>query len=61
MSTGHVEAQGTAVLRAVITRADGRVEDLGIISTTQPKWYDVKGRLLLAAMKKVGESNDLFD
>lgn len=54
MSAGEVHAEGTAVLRAVITRADGTVEDLGIISTTKPKWYDVKGHLLLAAMKKAG-------
>lgn len=54
MSSSKIEGAGTAVFRAVVTRADGTVEDLGIISTTKPRWYDIKGHRLLRAMKKAG-------
>lgn len=55
MGAVHSNGKGTAVLRATLIKADGRTLDLGVLSTTPVKWYDIKGRLILRRMKKLGE------
>lgn len=50
----HAEGKGVAVLRASVIKADGRVIDLGVIDATKPRWYEIKRRLALRALKKLG-------
>ena len=43
----QARAQNLTVVRAVITRADGTVEDLGVISTPPlPPLWDLRNRAL---------------
>jgi len=37
MGTVNTKMKGTTEISAVITRADGTVEDLGVIATNKPK------------------------
>lgn len=53
MSEANVDLRQQGVLRAVITRADGTVEDVGVISASyrnpvRQLWWTVVGRRLAA-------------
>jgi len=37
MGKVNTKMKGTTEIRAIITRADGTVEDLGVIATNKPK------------------------
>jgi hypothetical protein len=54
VTTSRVTGNGIGVVRAVITRADGTIEDLGVISASSVRFWQIKKRLILRAMKNMG-------
>lgn len=52
MPRSRVTGNGVGVIRARIIRADGTVEDVGVLSTTQVRWWQLRKRRVLRAMTR---------